>query len=647
LTKFSWRKLVNKGDVPQPKTSPLMDSYGYSLFVSGGKNSEGIISETHSYSTVYEIWQKTAFASPAIFTRSSSCLASNYSYFLLYGGVTGGGVSSDLWQYDVKSETSKVLSPIGDVPPALRNINCFIEEDGVETLFTIYGGSTESALTQSGIYRYSMKKNEWRLLNNNQILDFSLSGAVAAKIGSRLITAGGQISGITGTKALYEFDLNTRLLKKIGELPRSSYYGGFVYIGSTLYFLYGATTKGSRKITPDMAHSDFFRIELNEDCDPCDYPCSPGTYSVGGGKCELCPPGTYNEAFGASSCQKCPAGTFSSNYGITSLFLCVPCNEGSFSDAEGSKNCKLCKEDQYCPIGSVSSDQDGEHTKNSLQSVSVQPKKYDDAANTSSMVNYSVTTILAIGFTLFAFLLYQHCKGAFNITKLDIFRDSHNYFKGVPMTLKTTTFGAVFSALFIICALCLASVALIAFVYENIEETKSLVPFAVLLDEVDEFTGDIEVTLEAYSYFDNCSSGDITATPTKLKYSSTDTKTSKSHSSCLIKFFCNECVILTGATVSFTLDEFKGYSSLLKVNVTASSSIPDEVSSLTQYLYSPAQEAFRGNTPSMFEFEATASVSSTQLFTSNLNNEGSSTKTGYHITTSSLPISGSSKTNYK
>jgi hypothetical protein len=215
------------------------------------------------------------------------------------------------------------------------------------------------------------------------------------------------------------------------------------------------------------------------------------------------------------------------------------------------------------------------------------------------------------------------------------------------MTLKTTAFGAVFSVLFIICALCLASVSLITFEYQNTEEAKSLVPFEVLQEEVDEFAGDIEVTVEAYSYLDDCSISHISVTTANLDYSSTETSAFKSDSNCIVKFSCKRCTIQTGAEVSFILNELKSYSSLLKANVTASSSIPDEVSSLTQYLYSPAQEAFRGNTPSKFEFQATASVSSPQLFTSNLNNEASTTKTGYHITTSSLPIAGSSMINYE
>jgi hypothetical protein len=488
-------------------------------------------------------------------------------------------------------------------------------------------------MTQSKIYRYSLRKNNWTLVNSKDSYEFSLSGAAAAKTSSRLITAGGNIMGIDASKSIFDFDLKTSQLRKIGELPNVSFNGGFAYVGTTLYVLYGATAKGT-KVIPDSAHSDFFRIELNEDCDPCDYPCSPGTYSVEGGKCELCPPGTYNEAFGASSCQKCPAGTYSSQYGLNHIKQCILCPEATFSDAEGSHLCKICFIDKFCPIGSISSAGDGTPQLNELQSVSVQPKMYDDSASTSAMVNYSVLTIFAIGLAIFAVLLYRHCKGLFNIAKLDIFRSSHNHFKGVPMTLKTTTIGAVFSVLFILCALCLASVAVIAFMFENTEETKSLVPFEVLQQEVDEFTGDIEVTLEAYNYLDTCSSG-ILVTTIKLKHLFEETTTSKIGSKCLVKYNCKGCSVLTGAEVEFSFSEVNSYSSLLKVNVTASSSIPDEVSSLTQYLSSLAQEAFRGNTPSKFEFEATASVRSPQLFTSNLNNEASSTRTGYHITTSS------------
>jgi hypothetical protein len=622
-----------------------MSFYGHDMYVIGGTGTQGILSESHLYSTIDQTWTKVNTLIPEFYTRTNACKANDLHFLILYGGLTGAGLNSDLWLFSLKNQTSELLSPTGDMPPPLTNLNCFIESEDDDTIFTVFGGTSYGSRTQSGIYRYSLKKDLWTLANSKDIYEFSLSGAAAAKTSNHLITAGGYIMGYSGSKSIFDFDLKTSQLKKIGELPHASLNGGFAYVGTTLYVLYGASVKGT-KVIFESPHSDFFRIELNEDCESCDYPCSPGTYSVGGGKCELCPPGTYNEAFGASSCQKCPAGTFSSYYGVNSQYLCTPCPQNYFTDTEGSQHCKDCKHLSYCPIGSVT-EKNAVFMMFNLKSVSVQPKKYHNQSNNSTLAVYLALIILASGLALLLFLLYRHYKRTFDITKLDIFRDSHNHFKGIPMTLKTTTFGAVFSVLFILCALCLASVALIAFMYENTEETKSLVPFEVLQEEADGFTGDIEVTFEAYSYLDDCSANHINANPSNIDYSSIETSAFKSDSNCVVKFSCKVCTLQTGAEISLNLDENRGYSSLLKVNVTASSSIPDEVSSLTQYLYSPDQEAFRGNTPSKFEFQATASVSSTQLFTSNLNNEASTTKTGYHITTSSLPIAGSSYNNYK
>jgi hypothetical protein len=622
-----------------------MNLYGINLFVNGGEGSQGIISESHMFSTINAAWTKLGDERTEIFSRSRGCVANNIEHLFVYGGLTSEGLSSELFQYRLKTQTSRTLDTTGDLPPPLRNLNCFIESEDEESIFTVYGGTIYGSKSQSGIYRYSLKKNFWTLVNSKDVYELALSGAAAAKTNDHLITAGGFIMGQEGSKTILDFDLNTSQLKKIGELPHVSLNGGFAYVGTTLYVLYGTSVRGA-KVILDSPHSDFFRIELNEDCDSCDYPCSPGTYSIGGGKCELCPPGTYNEAFGASSCQKCPAGTFSSDYGVNTQYLCTPCPQKFFADTEGSQQCKRCKDWNYCPLGSAASQEETISLSN-LKSVSVQPKKHHYQSNTSTLVVYLVLAILSSGLALLSVLLHRHCIGTFDISKLDVFRDSHNHYQGVPMTLRKTTFGAVFTVLFIICALCLASVSVITFVFQNAEETKSLVPFEVLQEEVDEFTGDIEVSVEAYSYLDDCSISHISAIPSNLDYSSIETSAFKSDSNCIVKFSCKVCTIQTGAEVNYVLDENKSCSSLLKVNVTASSSIPDEVSSLTQYLYSPAQEAFRGNTPSKFEFQATASVSSPQLFTSNLNNEASTTKTGYHITTSSLPIAGSSMINYE
>ena len=48
-----------------------------------------------------------------------------------------------------------------------------------------------------------------------------------------------------------------------------------------------------------------------------------------GGKCDLCPPGTYQNKVGGETCK--------------------PCKFGDYQDKSGSTKCKLCPEGHYCP----------------------------------------------------------------------------------------------------------------------------------------------------------------------------------------------------------------------------------------------------------------------------------------------------------
>jgi hypothetical protein len=104
-----------------------MDSYGYRLNLFGGEGSQGIVSEMHYYSTILETWTKNAKHQAEIFLRTSFCFASNHRDMIEYGGITNDGPSSELWTYSLDRKIFKLMSPSGDLPPVLRNFNCFIE----------------------------------------------------------------------------------------------------------------------------------------------------------------------------------------------------------------------------------------------------------------------------------------------------------------------------------------------------------------------------------------------------------------------------------------------------------------------------------------------------------------------------------------
>ena len=86
---------------------------------------------------------------------------------------------------------------------------------------------------------------------------------------------------------------------------------------------------------------------IGDECSPC----SAGTYNpiLGSDNCLPCAEGTYS-ASGASACQLCSPGYYSNRSGSTQCSLC-PYNSYSAS-FNGSVNCTLCLDTEYCMTGS-------------------------------------------------------------------------------------------------------------------------------------------------------------------------------------------------------------------------------------------------------------------------------------------------------
>jgi hypothetical protein len=79
-------------------------------------------------------------------------------------------------------------------------------------------------------------------------------------------------------------------------------------------------------------------------------PCPAGTFSptAGAASCTECFAGTYKPRASSSSCTNCTAGKYSFTVGATSESTCIPCEVGYYSYLNGSsKYCTQCPEDTY------------------------------------------------------------------------------------------------------------------------------------------------------------------------------------------------------------------------------------------------------------------------------------------------------------
>ena len=123
-----------------------------------------------------------------------------------------------------------------------------------------------------------------------------------------------------------------------------------------------------------IGHSSTFSSQVNSvSCSTCSSGCPAGTFltsacnitsdigctrcpagSYGQGAqsvCQLCTPGSYSSAAGASACTACPVGMYVAGSGAVA---CVPCPAGASANSAGSSVCTQCQPGYYS-LGGTSS----------------------------------------------------------------------------------------------------------------------------------------------------------------------------------------------------------------------------------------------------------------------------------------------------
>lgn len=205
------------------------------------------------------------------------------------------------------------------------------------------------------------------------------------------------------------------------------------------------------------------------------------------------------------------------------------------------------------------------------------------------------------------------------------------------MVTKATRFGGFSSLVFVIVAIVIIGGELIIYIDDNIEETKVLIPKVVLDEEVSNFIAEkIFIEFELQRYGDKCKENyfNLTLSVAMYTYVNWTTKLTDSKS-CIVQYTCHNCILNIGAELSLVSYEKFCYCSGINVNVTSSSSIPNEISSILLTLSPVTNYVFIGSTPSKFYFTMIPS-----LFKSEPSNWPKN-ETGYHVSNQYITESGS------
>jgi hypothetical protein len=312
----------------------------------------------------------------------------------------------------------------------------------------------------------------------------------------------------------------------------------------------------------------------------------------------------------------------------------MPCPHQTFSPNQGSHYCLDCPSGYDCPIGS-SSPKEGFR---SLLNKTIQPLKYKNEKEYLSEVSSLLWYGFLSFFSLFLIVSLISNRAGRLMKRFDIFVQSHEQNLNIPIKYYKTKVGGIFSVAFAF-GCCISVVVLfMAFQFDNIIEIRGLVPVITLEDTIK--ANQFQVNFTMYTYGGSCVVNQLCHPKIELKFKElkfddVSKKCFEVTGNCQVVLkFSNLEIPSKKAEIELLMKESNSFASALSVNLSVSSSIPDQISSVVQSFKVPSsKEVLKGFRPSSFFYSFTPSVVFIQVFTSESTNWPSKA-TGFHIDTS-------------
>ena len=198
------------------------------------------------------------------------------------------------------------------------------------------------------------------------------------------------------------------------------------------------------------------------------------------------------------------------------------------------------------------------------------------------------------------------------LKKIDFFFENHQKPFNKPVIIKRLEIGGLFSIFFILCATVTICGSFLTFYLDNITEIKSLVPVITLDNTIT--ANNLQVTTMFYIYGGTCTENSeciskINILESGISYTSKTKKCYFDGRNCKVVVSYLNVSLDSLSYILIKMDETSSFASAMSVNISCSSSIPDEISSV----YIPLQPEsgyyiFRGLIPSTISYEFTPSV---------------------------------------
>lgn len=605
FTNLWWTRRSTNGDVPSPRElfgcALIM---GVNIYVFGGRNKENIFNDGFYYQINLHLWVALESLSLSPSPRYDLCaIYYNYNIFIV-GGTDDINVFDDIWVYDYLNTVFYVMNEDDDYKIGLYGHKCIkVTNKKLDYIFTLGGrtknGQNQNLFKSEIIYKDNKYSTYTSVIKEFESFYLSHAGMVYSK--DHLFLIYGSKWDFYISPSLYMINIESGDISEINSFPSEQRDGhSLVQYGKNFYVFGGGT--GTDDLLDNHISNILFEIKPeNDDLNLLN--CSDGTIEE---TCEPCPVGNYCTNSVKIPCLK---GTFSNQLSCIHELQCLPCDYNYYNDKLGSTYCMQCNTNDYCPIGSMNP-----IPRPNVQSYRAsQPSAYIGKGNyiSSLIENLWVTAgVLAAIITIIVILIQSLWS---KLKFIDIYTDGHEQETGKPIILRKTSVGGLFTIYFFISAVVTAAGLLMSFIMDNIEENKSLIPLVTL----DEFViaKKLIVIAEFLVYGGFCvndvnecnSSSNVLEVG--LHFSSRILKCYKLENTCSIHVEYTNIYTEKDARIQFRMTESISYSSGMTVNITTSSSIPNEDSSIFTSIYPDDDyKIFKGKTASVVYAELIPSV---------------------------------------
>ncbi|OMJ82365.1 hypothetical protein SteCoe_16966 [Stentor coeruleus] len=628
----SWEPITAIGDVPSARAhSACVQHSGNKFAMFGGTDGINAFNDLYFYHENYNTWIKAQVLGDKPSGRWSSCICySNYKYFII-DGQNFQQAFNDIWVYSYNDEKYTLIKSDFNIYSITKH-NCWLTTDTDSVKINIVGGSTFEFFPNSFWFMIQISSDlhtEVSVLLYSQDIFYSETKIVVSN--NKMYMFFGSTWNKISVSYLNVLDLKTyKVVTNKTDVDEKAIYGHSISHYGNAFYIFGGGISHDTAIIPNIYTNLLYKLKINDGSE-FKIPCSDGTV---GPECSPCIEGTY---FLIDHCEPCPKGTYSPYISAVYIEQCYPCPEGKFAPYKGLSYCLDCPGNTSCPIGTSQPN----YLLYELSQSSIQPLIY------TGKTNYITNTVLKLWYSLIAFsLLVLFFSIIFkklwkSLNNVDIFATYHSQDLNVPIIYKKTSIGGLFSLMFIFGAFVSITGSLMNYTLNNITEIKALVP--VLTLEEDIIAHSVIIISTFYMYGGDCVNNhnacieDISYTIIGLSFSSEFVSCKLAFNNCIISLeLKNVRLLLSSASVYIDLKESRSYASFIGINITSSSSIPTEISSIYTITKPPSKDyLFRGLTPTKISFKFTPSVFISE------STEWPSFETGFHVSLSDDPVFGS------